>query len=146
VENTSELSTKEMSLFTGEFRVRFNFSVQVTGEDVLNLHSVSDMLRSAVGKLNPIIKEIISDPVNELVNTSTTSFNILRENFTLIVKASTEYPVILFSTVDFTYKTDLIGSAHDAQTFDRVLKLIGVFFTETNVSPFEHLGFFSEVR
>jgi len=103
-----------VSLFSSEFGVGFDFGVQVSGEDVLNLHGAGDVLGSAVGKLNPVVKEVIGDPVNKLVDSSTTLLNVGREDLTLIIKASTEDPVVLLSSINFTNKTDLVGSAHDA--------------------------------
>ena len=135
-----------MSLLSGELGVGSDFSVQVSGEDVLDLHGPSDVLGSAVGELNPVVKEVIGDPVNELVDSSTTLFNVGREDLTLVIKASTEDPVVLLSSINFTNETNFVGSAHDAQTLDGVLELVGVLFSEANVGPLEHLSLFGKVR
>jgi hypothetical protein len=134
-----------VSLLTGEFRVSLDFCVQISGEDVLDLHGAGDVLGSAVGKLNPIVKEIVGDPVNELVDSSATLFNVGSEDLTLIIKTSTEHPVVLLSSINFTNETDLVSSTHDTQTLDGVLELVGVLFSEANVSPFKHLSLFSKV-
>jgi hypothetical protein len=145
VENTSQLGSEQVSLLTREFGVSLNFGTQVSSKDVLDLHRGSDVLRLALGKLNPVVKEVIRDPVNELVETSATLLNFGSEDFSLISKASTDHPVVSLSSINFSEESDLVSATHDAETLDGVLELVSVFFSETNVSPLEHLSLLSEV-
>ena len=41
---------------------------------MLELASSIDMLRCGVGKLNPVLEEVVIDPVDKLVDTFSTSF------------------------------------------------------------------------
>lgn len=145
MENTSQLGSEQVSLLTRELGVSLNFSAQVSSKNVLDLHGGGNVLRFAIGKLNPVVKEVISYPVNELVDTSATLFNLGGEDFSLISKASTDHPVVSLSSVNFSEEPDLVSATHDAEALDGVLELVSVLFSETNVSPLEHLSLLSEV-
>lgn len=145
MENTGQLGSEQVSLLTRELGVSLNFGAQVSGEDVLDLHGGGDVLRLALGKLNPVVKEVIGDPVNELVETSATLLNIGSKDFSLISEASTDHPVVSLSSINFSEEPDLVSATHDAETLDGVLELVSVLFSETNVSPLEHLSLLSEV-
>jgi len=96
--------------------------------------------------LNPVVEEIIGYPVDILVDSSATLFNALRKTFTFIVKTSTEDPIVLFGSVDFTDEANSVSPTHHTQALDGVLKFVGVFFSKANIGPLEHLAFLSEVR
>ena len=67
VENSGELRTEQMPLLSNKLGVRFNISVEVTCEDVLNLASCDKVLRSAVWQLYPVIQQVVGDPEYSLV-------------------------------------------------------------------------------
>jgi hypothetical protein len=94
-EDSSELGTEEMSLLTRERWVRVDLSVEVTSHDMLDQTGKSDILRLAFGQLNPIVQEVVSDPVYVGVNTSTTSFDLfISQGFLSMSEGSTDNPVV----------------------------------------------------
>lgn len=69
--DTSDLSSEEVSFLAGEGRVAIDGSIEIAGTDVLDLPCSLDVLRGGIWKLNPILKKVVVDPVNELVDTLT---------------------------------------------------------------------------
>ena len=75
MENSSKLSTEQMSLFTFKGWVRVDLSIQVTGEDVLDETSLFNVLGAAIWELNPIVQQIVCDPEDGFVDTFSTRFH-----------------------------------------------------------------------
>ena len=75
MENSSKLSTEQMSLFSFKGWVRVNLSIQVTGEDVLDETSLFNVLGAAIWELNPIVQQIVCDPEDGFVDTFSTRFH-----------------------------------------------------------------------
>ena len=75
VEDSSESGTKQVSLFAAKGRVGVDLSVQVSTEYMLDLSSLSDMNRSAVWQLDPVIEQVIRNPEDSFVNSFTAGFN-----------------------------------------------------------------------
>jgi len=75
-ENSSQLSAEEMALLAGERRVRVDARVQVASQHVLDQTSEADVFRLALGQLNPIVQDVVSDPVNARIHASTASLNL----------------------------------------------------------------------
>ena len=58
-----------MTLLARELRVTVDFCVEVAGHDMLDAASGNDVLRVAVRQLDPVTKQVIRHPVNEMVDT-----------------------------------------------------------------------------
>jgi hypothetical protein len=65
-----------MALLAWEGGVGVNTGVQVTSEDMFNQTGKANVLGLALGKLNPVIQNVISDPVNACIHTSSTNLNL----------------------------------------------------------------------
>jgi hypothetical protein len=146
-ENTGKLSTEEVSLLSGEWRVAINSGVQISDEDVLDHAGNHDVLGADIGKLNPVAKQIIGDPVNEVVNTGSAHLLVARNGELFGArKVTTADPVILLGTIHLTDEANAIGSRHDCETLNALAELESVFFSEGDASPFEHFSLFVKVR
>lgn len=62
-----------MSFLAWERWVAVNRSIQVTCADVLDLSSTLNVSGANIWKLDPILKKVVIDPVNKLVDTLTTA-------------------------------------------------------------------------
>ena len=58
-----------MTLLARELRVTVDFCVEVAGHDMLDAASGNDVLRVTVRQLDPVTKQVIRHPVNEMVDT-----------------------------------------------------------------------------
>lgn len=76
VEDAGKLGSQQVTLFTGERRVRVDFSVEVTSEDVLYLTGTDDVLGLGVRELHPVVQQVVCYPVNQLVDTDATGLNL----------------------------------------------------------------------
>ena len=136
-----------MAFAARESRVAIDRCVQITSHNVLNQASCADVLGASVGKLNPVVKKVISDPVDDVVNASSTLFLVARKRklFGSLEDTAAD-PVVLFSSPNFTNKADAISSRHHCKSLDALSELVGVLFTEADASLFEHFGFFVKIR
>ena len=136
-----------MALAARESRVAIDGCVQITSHDVLNQAGCADVLGASVGKLNPVVEKVISDPVDDVVNAGSTLFLVAgkRKLFGSLEDTAAN-PVVLFSSPNFANEADAIRSRHDSESLDALSELEGVFLAEADASLFEHLSFFVEVR
>ena len=62
--DASYLSSKEVSFLAREGRVAVNECIEVTGANMLDLSNSLDLLRGGVWQLDPILKEVVINPVD----------------------------------------------------------------------------------
>mgnify|MGYP006907056430 CR=1 FL=1 len=69
------MGLEEVAFLTREWRVAVDACVEVSREDVLDHPCNFYMLWAGLRQLNPIVEEIVSDPVNNCVGALSTRFN-----------------------------------------------------------------------
>lgn len=74
MEDSSEHRAEEVALLTRERRVGSDVGIEVTSEDTLDKARSLDLVRLGVGQLNPIVEEVIGNPVYENIAASATAF------------------------------------------------------------------------
>jgi len=75
VEDSSESCAQKMAFLPIEAWVCVYISIEIAGEDVLDLACALDMMRAGVWQLDPIVQQIVSNPEDSLVDTLTTGFS-----------------------------------------------------------------------
>lgn len=95
MEDTSELSSEEVTLLTRKLRVTVDFSVEVASHDMLDAASGNDVLMVAVRQLNPVTKQVIRYPVHEMVDACATLLDRgIRISLFRLVKRASSDPVV----------------------------------------------------
>jgi len=95
VEDSSEHGSQEVTLLSWEGRVALNAGVQVAAHNLLNLSRSNNVLRPDVGKLDPIVQEVISYPEDGRVASYTTSFARISEICLHFLQLATDHPVVI---------------------------------------------------
>ncbi len=100
-----------MSFLAREGRVAVNESIEVTGANMLDLSNSLDLLRGSVWQLDPILKEVVINPVDELVDTFTAA--LMRPVRPLLfsgIEDTLNNPVISLDTKDLAPESETRGS------------------------------------
>jgi hypothetical protein len=134
-----------VALLTRERRVGSDVGIEVTSEYTLDKARSLDLVRLGVGQLNPIVEEVIGNPVNENVAASATAFKTMVD-VVVASELSAHNPVVLLSSEDFTSESELVSTTHSSKFLHGALDLVVVHLSEVNTSPCEHLSLFFEVR
>jgi hypothetical protein len=146
-EYTGKLSAEEMTFLTREDRVAVDGGVEVTSQDVLDHAGTANMFGANVGKLDPVTQKVISDPVDQVVNTCSALF-LVAGNIELLgtFNVTAANPIVFLGAPHFTDKADAVSSRHDSETLNTLSKLESVFFSKADAGPFKHLSLFLKVR
>jgi hypothetical protein len=100
--DTSDLSTKEVSLLAWERGIAVNSSIEVASAHMLDLSSSLNVLRGGIWKLDPVLKKIVIDPVDELIYSLSTLFvRPVRALFFSLIKYSLNDPIVTLNTKNF---------------------------------------------
>jgi hypothetical protein len=91
-----------------EGRVGANICVQVSRKHRLDLARRDDPLRLAVGELHPVVQDVVSDPVNQLVYAGAACLG--QASLFLDVADAAGDPVVRLSAVDFADEPDLVAT------------------------------------
>lgn len=142
-ENSSQLRTEEMALLAREGGVGVNTGIQVTSEDVFNQTGKANVFGLAFGQLNPVVQDVISNPVNACIDTTSTRLDlfILVRLFDVIQETGDD-PVVLFSSENFTTESEGACTTHDSQFLKRLGQFVSKILAERDACPLEHVCFF----
>jgi hypothetical protein len=127
-----------MSFLAWERRVAVNSGIEVSSAHMLDLSGSLDVLRSGVWKLDPVLKEVIIDPVDELVDSLATLF--VRPVSTLFFgffKDTLNDPVVTLDAKHLTPESKSGGATQNCQSLHSLGKFVSLLLTERNSSPFE---------
>ena len=138
--NTSDLCSQIVLLSTKEEWIGKDGSLQVASEENLNLTGSLDVSRCQVRKLDPLIEDVISDPVSELINTSALSLLISGTAFTLTTFFATldntfSNVIILLSASDLSEETDRTSAELLSEVLQASLDPPCLNLTESDASP-----------
>jgi hypothetical protein len=128
-----------VSFLAREGRVAINGSIEVPGANMLDLSDSLDLLRGGVWQLDPIFKEVVINPIDELVDTFTAA--LMRPVRPLLfggIEDTLNNPVISLDTKDFAPESETRGSTQNSQSLECFLELVSLFLTEGDASPFEN--------
>jgi hypothetical protein len=107
-----------MSFFAWERRVAVNSGIEVTSAHMLDLSSSLDVLGSGIWKLNPVLKQVVIDPVYELVDALTALF--MRPVGALLlslIKDTLDDPVVTLDAKDLAPESKPGGTAQNCQSY-----------------------------
>jgi hypothetical protein len=144
VENSGKLCAQKVSLLSWESGVWFNISIEVTSHDCLDVSCCNNVLGSNVGKLAPVIIQIVIHPENELIDTLTTKINSSL-SWLWVSNVSTHDPVVLSLAHDFTSEFHVVGSTLNGKPLDWLLKFVRFWGSKVDTSPVEHLEFLAKI-
>ena len=100
-----------------ESRVHIHISVEVSSKDVLDQAGLSDVLRAAIGELDPVSEQVGGNPENNLVHTLATRLSLrIARLFLGASQATNGDPVVLLAAENFASESEGLGSRHDSQT------------------------------
>ena len=121
VEYSSKSGPQQVSFFPTKGRVCIDVGVEISREDVLDLAGLDDVRWSTVGQLDPIREKVIRDPKDCLIYAFTSLLHrCILIFFLSLVQTAHGNPIVFLSSKNFPSKSNLIGSAHYRQTFDRL--------------------------
>ena len=106
---------------------------------MLDLSDSLDLLRGGVWELDPILKEVVINPIDELVDTLTAA--LMRPVRPLLfggIKDTLNNPVISLYTKDLAPESETRGSTQNSQSLECLLELVGLFLAEGDTCPFEN--------
>lgn len=83
-----------------------HFGIQVSCEQAFDLASGQNPFGLAVRQLNPVVNKIVGDPVNELINSTSSRFS--ESLFLFMVEDATDNPVVGLFAKDFSSEPDLV--------------------------------------
>ena len=117
MEDASKGGSEQMALFSVESRVHIHIGVQVSSEDMLDQAGLSDVLRAAIGELDPVTEQVWSNPENNLIYARAAWLSLrIARIFLRTSQATNSNPVILLASEDFTSESEGLSSRHDSQT------------------------------
>ena len=128
-----------MSFLAREGGVAIDGSVEVPGDNMLDLSHSLDLLRGGVWELDPILKEVVINPIDELVDAFTAA--LMRPVRPLLfggIEDTLNNPVISLDTKDLAPESETRSSTQNSQSLECLLELVGLFLTEGDASPFEN--------
>lgn len=105
------------------------------------------MLGCGIWELNPVLKEVVINPVNELVDTLTAAFvRPVRALFLCSIENTLNNPVISLHTKDLTPESQSGSTTQNSQSLKGFRELVGLFLTEGDTSPLEYTCLIHNVR
>ena len=107
------LCSEHMSFFAWEGRVAINSCIEVSCKDVFDHLRALNLMRSSFGELDPVIEEVVSNPVYESINPLTHGLleSVLRLLFTCQRNNYAFYnPVVLDGSIYFAPESQLFSS------------------------------------
>jgi hypothetical protein len=105
---------------------------------MLDLSGGLDMVRGGIWQLNPVLKEVIIDPVDELVDSLATLFvRPVSTLFFRLIKDSLDDPVVTLDAKDLAPESKSGSAAQNCQSLHSLGKFVSLLLTERNSSPFE---------
>lgn len=122
MENSREHSSQQVTLSPRESRVRLYTRVKVTSQNLLNLSGSDNVVRLYVGKLDPVVQNVIGYPENHAVAANSTRLSKAVERVVILFlnvlsfQFSTCDPVVLLRAHNFASKSEL-GCATQAGKF-----------------------------
>jgi len=100
-----------VALLAGERRVRVDFSIEITSKNVLDKSGALDVLGLAVWQLNPVVEQVVGDPVNKGVDTFTALLNRgVRAALLLLAQGTRSQPIVLLSAVHLTREANRLST------------------------------------
>ena len=117
MEDASQGGSEQMALLSVESRVHIHIGVQVSSEDMLDQAGLSNVLRAAIGELNPVTEQVWSNPENNLIDALAAWLSLwIARIFLRASQATNSNPVVLLASEDFTSESEGLSSRHDSQT------------------------------
>lgn len=143
VENSREHSSQQVTLSSRESRVRLYTCIKVTSQKLLNLSGSDNVVRLDIGKLDPVVQNVIGYPENHAVAANSTRLSKAVERVVvpflnvLSFQFSTCNPVVLLRAHNFTSKSELGCTTQTGKFLQRVLHCVSVLGSKIDSSPLE---------
>lgn len=94
--DSSNLSSEEVSLLSGEGRASVQRSIQISSHQMLDRLRSNDMVRVSVWKLDPVLKDVVGDPIHLLVDSFSSGLDLSGDFCLLVLKEfSLQDPVVV---------------------------------------------------
>jgi hypothetical protein len=127
-----------MSLLAWEGWVGVNGGIKVSSNDVLDQSGGLDVGGGGVWELNPVLEEGLVNPVDELVNTFTSTFMRPVASLLLsLIKNSFNDPVVLLDAVDLSPESKSGCSTKKSESLHSLGQLVSLLLSKGNTSPFK---------
>lgn len=139
MDNTGDLSTQVMFLFAEEEWICENRSLEIPAQQNLNLSRSQDVLGREIRQLDPLLEEVVSDPVHVFVNSASSGLLICRflAFFLACIEAALSNVIILFGSIDLSKELDECSARLFGQLLERPLDSPGFNLSETNTGPLQ---------
>ena len=140
VTDSCNLSPQEVSLLARKGRrgVR-HICIKIATHDVLDLLSSQDVVWLSVRQLDPIVPDVLSDPIYFLVNTISSLLHHIGSTALLSMwYLSFRNEVIVTCTINLAPESERSSSTHSSKSLQTLVQSIVLVLSKRDASPFKH--------